>query len=135
MNIIEKQRVLDALNSLEVVDENGGDSAYLIVDSSNENLEKLNVVGVTKETALKYGDEETFCILALAFSEGYADLYDGSKLIAFDRSFEVSIEKDKFITLYKLNGKSYIMLSRDGGEISTVELTNDQLVDIKSVIA
>nr|WP_162305343.1 hypothetical protein [Brevibacillus laterosporus] len=46
---MNRQAVLDVLNSLEVVDMNGGEDAYILVDSSKENLKKLNEVGVTDD--------------------------------------------------------------------------------------
>lgn len=78
---MNKQAILDVLNSLEVIETNGGDDAYILVANSEENCRKLNAVGVTDETIMRYGDDETFCILALAFSEGYADEYRDGKLV------------------------------------------------------
>lgn len=89
MKAYEKQKVLNVLNGLEVIETNGGDDAYILVASSSENLEKLNEVGVSIELALKYGDEETFCILALAFGEGYADEWEDGKLIVHYSRFAV----------------------------------------------
>lgn len=40
----------------------------------------LNEVGITNEVIDKYGDEEMFCVLALAFTEGLADYYESGKL-------------------------------------------------------
>ncbi|GED55750.1 hypothetical protein [Brevibacillus borstelensis] len=78
---MNRQAVLDVLNSLEVVDQIGGESPYILVANNEENRMKLNAVGVTDETITRYGDDETFCILALAFSEGYADEYRDGKLV------------------------------------------------------
>lgn len=78
---MNKQAVLDVLNSLEVIETNGGEDAYILVANSEENRMKLNAVGVTDETITRYGDDETFCILALAFNEGYADEYRDGKLV------------------------------------------------------
>jgi hypothetical protein len=64
-----------------VVEMNGGDDAYILVENSEENRKKLNAVGVTDETITRYGDDKTFCILALAFNEGYADEYRDGKLV------------------------------------------------------
>ncbi|MEI2284990.1 hypothetical protein [Paenibacillus polysaccharolyticus] len=72
---MDKQSILDVLNSLEVVDQQGGDDAYMIVDVTPEMLTRLAEVGVSKETVLNYGDEESTCILALAFGENYANFY------------------------------------------------------------
>ncbi len=78
---MDKQAVLDVLNSLEVIESNGGDDAYILVANDEETRAKLNAVGVSSETIQRYGDDETFCILALAFGEGYADEYRDGKLV------------------------------------------------------
>lgn len=78
---MENQNVLDVLNSLEVIDRQGGDEAYILVANNEENRAKLTAVGVDPSICKKYGDEEDFCILALAFSEGYADSVKDGKLI------------------------------------------------------
>ena len=79
MQSIDKKAILDVLNSLEVIEQEGGESAYLLVKNNVENHKKLNAVGVPSKTINNYGDEETFCILALALSEGYADHYNAFK--------------------------------------------------------
>lgn len=73
----DKQRVLDILNSMEIVESNGGEEPYALVEVNDENIELLKEAGIPLETALKYGDEEHFCIVALAFSEGYANWWTG----------------------------------------------------------
>lgn len=73
---MNKQAILDVLNSLEVVDQQGGDDAYMLVDNNDDVRGKLAAVGVTSETIRQYGDDESFCVLALAFGEGYCDEYD-----------------------------------------------------------
>ncbi|USG64012.1 hypothetical protein NDK47_24200 [Brevibacillus ruminantium] len=78
---MNKQAVLDVLNSLEVIEINGGDSPYILVENSVENRKKLNAVGITDEVIYSYGDDETFCILALAYNEGYADEWRDGKLV------------------------------------------------------
>ncbi|EHS59419.1 hypothetical protein [Paenibacillus sp. Aloe-11] len=79
--MLNKQAILDVLNSLEVVDEQGGDDAYMLVDVTPEMLDKLAYVGVSKDTVVKYGDEESICILALAFGEGYANGFERNRLV------------------------------------------------------
>jgi hypothetical protein len=78
---MNKQSILDVLNSLEVIEQQGGEDCYILVANNEENRAKLNAVGVSNETILKHGDEETFCILALAFNEGYCDEYKDGKLV------------------------------------------------------
>lgn len=79
---MNRQAVLDVLNSLEVVDQIGGESPYILVANNEENRMKLNAVGVSDETIRKYGgDDEFVCILALAFHGGYADDYKDGKFV------------------------------------------------------
>lgn len=78
---MNRQAVLDVLNSLEVVETNGGDSPYILVDNNEEVRKKLNVVGVTDEVINQYGDDDSFDVLALAFAEGYTDSYEKGKFI------------------------------------------------------
>lgn len=74
----QKQAVLDVLNSLEVVD---ADEGYILVESTVENIQKLNAVGVTDEEIHEAGDDDTFCILAVAFNGRYADGYNGKLVL------------------------------------------------------
>ena len=76
-----RQRVLYFLNQMEVIEENGGEEAYALVENNEDNRNLLSEAGIPLETALKYGDDETFCVLTLAISERYATWYTGSKLI------------------------------------------------------
>ena len=76
-----KIQILDVLNNLEVIEQNGGDFPYLLVSNNEETQEKLSKLGVPKEKLISSGDEETFCILALAFNEGYANDYKNGKLV------------------------------------------------------
>jgi len=79
---MNKQAVLDVLNSLDVIEQQGGEDCYILVANSEENRSKLNAVGISDETIRKYGDHETFCILSLAYGERYCDEYQNDKLIA-----------------------------------------------------
>lgn len=65
--------VLNVINEVEVMETNGGDSPYILIELTDENIQKFNDVGVSSETLNKYGDNETTCLLALAFGEEYAD--------------------------------------------------------------
>lgn len=89
MKTIDKQAILNILNGLEVIEQNGGENAYILVENNAANHEKLNAVGVPSEAINKYGDDETFCILALAFSEGYANELEYSKLVLRPDKFAV----------------------------------------------
>ncbi len=96
-----KQIVLDVLNSLEVVETEGGDYSAILVDNSPENRAKLNAVGVTDEQINQYGDEETFCILSLAFHMGFAnEVTENWKLVWNDGS----TDKERAQRLIQLDG-------------------------------
>ena len=82
----KRQRILDALNQMDVIESGGGEDAYVLVENNKENRQILTDAGIPLKTALKYGDDDNLCILALAFSEGYATWYTGSKLIYHDVS-------------------------------------------------
>ncbi len=91
------QSILDALNGMEVVESQGGEDAYMLVDNSVENRAKLNAFGITDEKINGYGDENTFCILALAFDMGFADGIntDGKLFRATDKErAQIIIESD-----------------------------------------
>lgn len=84
MDLQSKQAVLDVLNGLKIFEWNGGENPSILVQNNAQNRVKLNNVGVSTETINKYGDANTFCILALAFNEHYADDIVGGKLIVWD---------------------------------------------------
>ncbi|MGG4453785.1 hypothetical protein [Brevibacillus porteri] len=78
---MNRQAVLDILNSLEVVETNGGEDAYILVENSEEIRKKLNAVGVADEVINRYGDDEAFDVLALAYAEGYTDYYEKGQFV------------------------------------------------------
>lgn len=78
---IENKDVLDVINSLEVEEYGTADSPYMLVENNEENRSKMQAVGVSEQTLLKYGDDEFFCIVALSYSEGYANSHDGTNFI------------------------------------------------------
>lgn len=88
MKIELRNRALHFLNQMEVIEENGGEEAYALVENNEENRLLLQEAGIPLETALRYGDEDTFCIISLAISEGYATYYTGDKLIYHDISVD-----------------------------------------------
>lgn len=79
MNTKTKKQILDVLNNLEIVEE--GSEGYILVENSPEVHEKLNALGVSSEIINKYGDDETFCIITLAFTEKYANEFLNGKLV------------------------------------------------------
>jgi hypothetical protein len=134
MNIIEKQKVLDVLNSLKVIESSGGEEAYALVENNEENRSFLNELGVTTETITGYGDEETFCILALAFSEGYANDYiDGKLVIVPDRYavYDTATHDINFFDSYKQAHDEYAAAKE---AILEDAVTGDETVYIFEVI-
>ncbi|GEM_PF-3901995 len=85
---LNRQAICDVLNSLEVVEQEGGESAYISVEDNCENREKLYAMGITKESIDAVGDGygETFDILALAFYDGkpFADDYEKGKFVVWE---------------------------------------------------
>ncbi|QPA33414.1 hypothetical protein [Thermaerobacillus caldiproteolyticus] len=132
---MENQKVLEVLNSLEVIEKQGGEDSYMLVENNEENRKRLNDVGVSNETIDKYGDNETFCILALAFGEGYADFYQNGKFIKFDKSVEIETE-DETIMLFKQDEDYGLMvIPHGGGDISEVSLTEREIKAMRELLA
>ncbi len=73
--------VLSVLNALSVFEYGSPDYPYMLVENNEENIEALESVGISRETAEKYGDDEYFCVLALALSEGLAEEYTGIEFV------------------------------------------------------
>jgi len=71
------------LNSLEVVDREGGDYAYIHVRDNEENRQKLRSVGITDAQIDEFAEEGIFDILALAMANDWADDYDNGKFILY----------------------------------------------------
>lgn len=89
-----KIEILNVLNSLEIIDQNGGDDAYMLVANTPETRERLSQLGVSSETIRNYGDDETFCILALAFGEGYATDYKSGVGLIYEEKKIDEIKED-----------------------------------------
>jgi hypothetical protein len=112
---VNRQAVLDVLNGLDVIEACGGDEPYILVENSEENREKLRAVGVQPERLRYYGDDETFCILALAFGDGYANGFRDGKLVHDEPApckkcgFE-----DEFINDYNEEGEEYTFCGNCG---------------------
>ncbi|MFS0883262.1 hypothetical protein [Metabacillus niabensis] len=133
MNVVDRKRVIDVLNSLEVIESNGGDQAYLLVENSEKNRGLLNNVGITNEIINKYGDKETFCILSLGIREGFCDLYFDGKLIYFDESIVIE-SNDKSLIIFKLGDEHFLGLYDNGGVVFEEKITDTLLSQIKKVI-
>ena len=119
MKTIDKQAILNVLNGLEVIEQNGGEDAYILVENNAANHEKLNAVGVPSETINKYGDDETFCILALAFNEGYANELEYSKLV---------LRPDKF-TVYDSTYNEFSLHDTYKSALAEYEATKESIVE------
>ncbi|MFX3635437.1 MAG: hypothetical protein ACE3L7_04060 [Candidatus Pristimantibacillus sp.] len=78
---MDKQAVLNVLNNLAVVEQQGGEDCYILVKNNEETRRKLNDLGVTDEDIKAAGDAETFCILTLAFNKDLADTFKNGKLV------------------------------------------------------
>jgi len=131
-----KKEIIHVLNQLPVIDESGGDDAYVIVENNIENRAALNDVGITNEVIARYSNphDGTFCILTLAFSEGYADLYVGGQLVCFDKHIEFGIddEKGQSIIVYKHNNETVVAFT-NGASVTCMPLDASQkqtLIDI-----
>jgi len=135
MNKLNKKEVVKALNSLEVIEASGGDCAYVLVENNKENHELLNEVGISSDTINQYGDEETFCILSLGFSEGLIDLYDGSKCICFDEEIKLKVDTGKEVVLYKTDESVNISIHEDSGDVYIKELSKEQIIDIVNFLS
>lgn len=131
MRNVLRKRAVHFLNQMEVIESNGGEDAYALVENNEENRNLLIEAGIPLETAFEYGDEETFCVLALAFGEGYADLYDGQKLVAYDSSVELEIDSGKYLVIYRNEKDYFISLQDDNGYATRVKLTEEQVKKIK----
>ncbi|HEY8444690.1 MAG TPA: hypothetical protein VIK94_01025 [Bacilli bacterium] len=137
MNEINAQKVLDVLNNLEVIEANGGDDPYLLVENNKKNRNKLNEVGINNETINLYGDDETFCILALAFNEGYADWYFNRKFFKSQNDIEIYVdnERENKVVLFKSNEEYFLGLITNGETNRIIKLSDSQREKIKEVLS
>lgn len=74
------QAFVNALNELEneVFEVTGGDDASRIVELTTDVYNKLKAVGVTEQEIKNAGDDNSFCLLSLAFSKYPGQIeYDG----------------------------------------------------------
>lgn len=127
MKTIDKNKVLDVLNSLEVVEE--GSEGYILVENSPEVHEKLNALGVASKTINKYGDEETFCIIALAFTEGYANEFVDGKLVSLAQSAMWLVYDSCEGVLYNGGDESEARKAYDKMRAHIAALAEDELGD------
>lgn len=128
MKTIDKKLALTVLNSLEVIEREGGEYAYILVENNEENRLALNAVDISDKTIKKYGDDKTFCILALAFGEKLADLYAGGELIYFDKMMEFETETPGVdVIFYECDGETYIAITEPDGSFIKNKVSSDKL--------
>lgn len=128
------QKVLDVLNSLDVIESQGGEDAYALVENNREAHDLLTEVGVPSEVIDKYGDKETFCIYALAFGEKYADFFYNEKLITTDDAFEIKTDNDSSVILFEHEGKVVLGISGNSIAFDIEVLEGEQVERIRNVI-
>ena len=81
---MNKQAVCDVLNNLKVMEKQGGEDMYILVQVTDEVREKLNAVGVDNVTIDSYSEEDVICILTMATCEKYADDYQKGRFIVWN---------------------------------------------------
>lgn len=70
---------LELLNSLEIIESDGGEMPYVLVENSEENREILEKIGCKP-----LADEEHIDIFSIAFDLELADWFTGEKFIKLD---------------------------------------------------
>lgn len=135
MDLIKRRNAVEALNSLEIIETNGGEEAYALFENNEGNHAILNEAGISSDVINRYGDGETSCLLSIGMGEGYADLWDGNKLIVFDSKMEIQMKDGLDVVLFKHEGVPQIALSYVGGEVLIKNLSDEQVDQIKKVIA
>lgn len=135
MTYSERKKVVDALNSLEIIESQGGEEGYAIFEINDENRATLNAVGLTDDVIHSYGDDETSCILAIGFGEGYADLYTGNELIVYEEKVELELETGVTTIFYKYRGIPHVVVASDNGSMLIKKLTEEQVSEIRKFIA
>ncbi|WP_332237920.1 hypothetical protein [Sporolactobacillus sp. KGMB 08714] len=127
-----KQDVIDVLNSLEVLERNGGEDAYILVANNEENRKKLNAVGVSNQEIFNAGDNETFCILALAFNGGYADDYDLEKGLIIREPRVEKAERERVLAGEGTAGDAQHLLSLLDHREEEIFRLNKEIYDFKN---
>lgn len=116
-----RKSVETILNHTNVVDENGGEDAYVLVQNCGQleyALEKLDVpiadqwhtfASIPDENHTQhYTADDTIDILAFAIQYGYVDLYDGDTFITMDNPKEAVTLMDndtQEVHIYRRNGQ------------------------------
>ena len=127
MDFNRRKQVVDVLNSLEIIESNGGEVAYALFELNEENLSALNEVGITDDIIKGYGDEETSCILAIGFGEGYADIHVNDKLVVFEEAVEINLGNDFETIIYKHEGSLFAVLNSNSRYTELEKLSEEQV--------
>lgn len=128
LSVEERRRVVELLNEMEVIEVDG---AYALVEDNEENRALLKEAGLSTDLIDMYGTRgDTFCVMAVAFGEGYADRFDGNKLIVFDDCYNIPVDHPhsevQDIVFYKSgNGFGIYLKNKDGSEVIT-DLQDEQ---------
>lgn len=132
---MDKQAVLDVLNNLEVIETNGGEDPYILVERTDATIQKLNDVGVSTETIDQYGDEETFCILALGFGEQCANFVKNGALKNVENATELTFPNGYTVQLFEFEGKVRLTLLDSAGVLMSESIvTPEEARTIKSIL-
>lgn len=94
------QAFVNVLNELQssFFESNGGDDAYMLVENTASVREKLSAVGITEQEIKNAGDNDSFCLLALAFGKHAGQLeYDGEFRMSNDITLEQLYEMQKVL--------------------------------------
>lgn len=130
-SIKERQKICKLLNSLEVVDSGLG---YVTVEYSEENLSKLEEVGVTLDITSLYGNEEDdLDITALAFGENYADLYGNDGFIKCDDYVSFGLENELEVVMFRVEDEVKVGTFK-GEEFTALTLTMSDMYSIYNLI-
>lgn len=73
---LNRNSIVEVLNDMyrnDVVDSDGGDYCYQLVEDNEANRNKLRDVGVTDQQISNVTEDGYFCLLQLAFNERLAD--------------------------------------------------------------
>lgn len=96
---MDRQKVLDVLNSLKVIETQGGDMPYILVENNEHNIKLLNSVGINEDIIYKYNNKDDDCIdiLGIALGEEYANHYVNGKLVWSKQIEKIMMFEDEII--------------------------------------
>lgn len=129
------QKILDVLNNTEIFERNGGEDPYLLVEITPENEKAFNEAGVSTETLKRYGDDTTFCLLALALGEGFADEYNRGTFIKRDKGLSLPLASGHTVDFFNHEGKTVVGLVNSNHYcISELTLTAEEKQALRDLL-